>query len=152
MAEFDERNEESLILFDDQNEGNKTENISEAERARKQSKNISEIDKATTEYGPTKPTNTVDKNVQKNTETETELEGVRRSERQKAQSFTDRESVENEKTHRQKHILGGLQGRVTTVINQLMTCITERRAPSEIITSLEPLEKAMQGCDDAYRK
>ena len=132
MAEFDERNEESLILFDDQNEENKTENISEAERAHKQSENISEIDKVTTEYAPNKATNTVDKNAQRNTETETELEGVRRSERQKAQSFTDRESVENEKTHRQKHILGGLQGRVTTVINQLMTCITERRTRAKL--------------------
>jgi hypothetical protein len=76
------------------------------------------------------PSNTVDSETPESIETGTELGPVRRSTRHKTQ-FTDRESVENEEIYRQQRSLGGHQGRVTALINQLSTCITKGRGPDE---------------------
>jgi hypothetical protein len=48
--------------------------------------------------------------------------------------------------------LGGHQGRITALINQLSTCITKGRGPDEIVDILESLEKAWQGYNNAYGK
>jgi hypothetical protein len=66
--------------------------------------------------------------------------------------FTDRESVENEEIYRQQRTLRGHQSRITTLINQLSTCITKGRGPDEIVDILESIEKAWQGYNNAYGK
>jgi hypothetical protein len=95
--------------------------------------------------------NTFDSETTQNIETGTELGPVRRSTRQKTQ-FTDRESVGNEEIYRQQRTLGGHQGRITALVNQLSTCFTKGRGPDEIVDILESLEKAWKGYNNAYGK
>jgi hypothetical protein len=145
-------NEENLMLFHDNTDENRPEmnekNVSETNLASKQHGSISEIDKVTDK---TVHSNTVDSETPENIETGTELGPVRRTTRQKTQ-FTDRESVENEEIYRQKRTLGGHQGRMTALINQLSICITKGRGPDEIVDILESIEKAWQGYNNAYGK
>ena len=150
MDESSKENEENLMLFHDKTDENRPEmneqNVSETNLASKQHGNISEIDKVTDK---TVPSNTVDSETSQNIETE--LDPVRRSTRQKTQ-FTDRESVENEEIYRQQRTLGGHQGRIIALVNQLSTCITKGRGPDEIVDILESLEKAWQRYNNAYGK
>ena len=152
MDESSKENEENLMLFHDNTDENRPEmneqNVSETNLASKQHGSISEIDKVTDK---TAPSNTVDSETPENIETGTELGPVRRGTRQKTQ-FTDRESVQNEEIYRQKRTIGGHQGRMTALINQLSTCITKWRGPDEIVDILESLEKAWQGYNNAYGK